>query len=386
MTSKPWTLSVVLAFVVVVSMSLGAIVATRVGSGGGASTPGTFALNEGARNSTQPVAAPSVVLANGGIADVVARARKSTVLIEGGSAAGSGVVIDNDGHIVTNYHVVEGQRTLKVILEDGTASRATVLGTDPSTDLAVLRSEFPKDKLFPATIGDSSVMRAGDAVFAIGSPFSQSFTVTSGIISATGRSTQSSFTGRSIRDVLQTDAAVNPGNSGGPLFNLTGEVVGINTSIENPNGRFFVGLGFAIPSNTVLRLAPDLIAGKTVAHAQLGVSVMALDEVVAQELGLSVGRGLYVTSVQPSSAAARAGVVAAASAPARASADEQALPGKGGDVIVAINGKESREFVDLARAVDSTNVGGSLTFTVLRNGQRMDLQATLQPWDVRSNN
>ncbi|MGE3857983.1 MAG: S1C family serine protease, partial [Dehalococcoidia bacterium] len=371
MTRKPWILSVVLALVVVGSMSLGAIIATRAGSGAGPAQ--TLVRNEVAtRSSTQPVAAPAVTLANGGIADVVARTRKSVVLIEGGNAAGSGVVVDNEGHIVTNYHVVEGQRTLKVILEDGTASRATVLGTDPSTDLAVLRSEFPKDKLFPATLGDSSVMRAGDAVYAIGSPFSQSFTVTSGIISATGRSTQSSFTGRSIRDVLQTDAAVNPGNSGGPLFNLEGEVVGINTSIENPNGRFFVGLGFAIPSNTVLRLVPDLIAGKTVPHAQLGVSVMSLDEVVAQDLGLNVGRGLYVTSVQPSSAAARAGIV-----PAEAAARP---PGKGGDVIVAINGKEAREFVDLARAVDATDVGGSLTITVLRNGQRMDLQATLQPW------
>lgn len=382
MTRKPWILSVALAFVVVASMSLGAVVATRVG---GAPTQPTLARSEVAANSsTQPVAAPALALANGGIADVVARARKSVVLIEGGSAAGSGVVVDNEGRIVTNYHVVEGQRTLKVVLEDGTAARATVLGTDPSTDLAVLASELPKDKIVPATLGDSSVMRPGDAVFAIGSPFSQSFTVTSGIISATGRSTQSSFTGRSIRDVLQTDAAVNPGNSGGPLFNVNGEVVGINTSIENPNGRFFVGLGFAIPSNTVLKLTPDLIAGKTVPHAQLGVSVMALDEVLAQDLGLSVGRGLYVTSVQPSSAAARAGIVAG-TAPARASGGEQGLPGRGGDVIVAIEGKETKAFVDLARAVDTADVGKSINITVLRNGQRVNLQATLQPWDLRSN-
>ncbi|MDA0302598.1 MAG: trypsin-like peptidase domain-containing protein, partial [Chloroflexi bacterium] len=308
MTRKPWILSVVLAFVVVGSMSLGAVVATRAGGGAGG---GGAVAADGSATTTTPVSAPSVVLANGGIADVVDRARKSTVLIEGGSAAGSGVVVDLEGRIVTNYHVVEGQRTLKVILADGTAARATVLGTDPSTDLAVLQSELPKDKLSPVTIGDSSVMRPGDAVFAVGSPFNQPFTVTSGIISATGRSTQSSFTGRSIRDMLQTDAAVNPGNSGGPLFTLEGEMVGINTSIEIPTGRFFVGLGFAIPSNTVLRLLPDLIAGKTVAHAQLGVSVVALDEVIASDMGLSVGRGLYVTSVQPSSAAARAGVVAA---------------------------------------------------------------------------
>jgi len=377
MTRKPWILSFVLASVVVGSMTLGALIATR--AGGGAAV-----LAGSGGTTTTPVSAPSVVLASGGIADVVDRARKSTVLIEGGSAAGSGVVVDLEGRIVTNYHVVEGQRTLKVILADGTAARATVLGTDPSTDLAVLQSELPKDKLSPVTIGDSSVMRPGDAVFAVGSPFNQPFTVTSGIISATGRSTQSSFTGRSIRDMLQTDAAVNPGNSGGPLFTLEGEMVGINTSIENPNGRFFVGLGFAIPSNTVLRLLPDLIAGKTIAHAQLGVSVVALDEVISKDMGLSIGRGLYVTSVQPSSAAARAGIIAAEAAAPRV-AGQQTLPGRGGDVIVSIDGRETKEFVDLARAVDTARVGGTLSITVLREGQRMNLSATLQPWDVRGN-
>ncbi len=382
MTRKPWMLSFVFVFVIVASMGLGAIVATSVGRG--AAPPSTASNAAQTAAGTKTVAGSQALVANAGIADTVDRARKSTVLIEGGSAAGSGLVIDREGRIVTNYHVVEGQKVLKVILEDGTAAKATVLGTDPSSDLAVLQSELPKDKLAPATLGDSSVMRAGDFVFAIGSPFNQSFTVTSGIISATGRSTQSSFTGRSIRDMLQTDAAVNPGNSGGPLFNVNGEVVGINTSIENPNGRFFVGLGFAIPSNTVLKLVPDLIAGKTVAHAQLGVSVVALDEVIANEIGVSVGRGLYVTSVQPSSAAARAGVVAAAAAPTR-KADAAATPGKGGDVIVSIEGKDTKNFVDLARAIDDAEVGKNVTITVLRNGQRMNLTAQLQPWDLRAN-
>ena len=379
MTRKLWILSVGMAFVVVISMTLGALIATRVARG----APHSAEVAAQGAATTKPVSAP-LALASPGIADIVDRARKSTVLIEGGTTAGSGVVLDRDGRIVTNYHVVEGQKTLKVILEDGSASKATVLGTDPSSDLAVLQSEFPKDKLTPATLGDSSVMRSGDPVFAIGAPFSQAFTVTSGIISATGRSTQSSFTGRSIRDMLQTDAAVNPGNSGGPLFNINGEVVGINTSIENPNGRFFVGLGFAIPSNTVLRLVPDLIAGKTVSHAQLGVSVIALDEVVAQDIGLGVGRGLYVTSVQPSSAAARAGLVAAEAAQPRTTG-QAAQPGKGGDVIVSIDGRDVRTFVDLARAIDSANVGSTISITVLRNGQRMNLSATLQPWDLRTN-
>ena len=377
MTRKPWILSVVLAFVVVVSMGAGAVVARQVGASGG---PSQVAARAGGSSRT---VAGTVGAPNGSLADVVGPATASTVLIEGGTAAGSGVVVDRQGRIVTNYHVIEGQKTIKVILQDGSAAKATVLGTDPSSDLAVLQSEFTADQLSPATFGDSSVMRAGDPVFAIGAPFDEAFTVTSGIISATQRSTQSSFTGRAIRDVLQTDAAVNPGNSGGPLFNMNGEVIGINSSIENPSGRFFVGLGFAIPSNTVLKLIPDLIAGKTIPHAQLGVSVLALDQVVAQNIGgLNVGRGLYVTSVQPSSAAERAGIVAAA-APTGTGATAQ--PGKGGDVILSVGGQETKTFVDLARAVDNANVWSVVNITVLRNGQRMNLSATLQPWDLRSN-
>ena len=376
MTAKPWVLSAVLAFVVVVSMSLGAFVARGVGSG---RAPAPVASESASRS-----IASNIALQQGGIADVVDRAMQSTVVIEGGSAAGSGVILDRQGHIVTNYHVVEGQTTLKVILKDGSAAKATVVGSDSSSDVAVLKADFAADKLSPATLGDSSVMRPGDPVFAIGDPFDEPFSVTSGIISATQRSTQSSFTGRSIRDMLQTDAAVNPGNSGGPLFNMNGEVIGINTSIKNPNGRFFVGLGFAIPSNTIQRLTPQLIAGKTVSHAQLGVSVLALDEVIASDIGgLSVGRGLYVTSITPGSAAERAGIVAASAPQARAG--QQAQPGKGGDVILSVAGQETKSFVDLARAVDLAPVGSNVTVTVLRNGQRMNLNATLQPWDIRTN-
>ena len=379
MTRKPWILSVALAFVVVISMTVGGLVARQVGTG-----PDTAAqLTPTSASATRSIAS-NVATNTPGLADLVDQAIKSVVLIQGGTAAGSGIVIDGSGHVVTNYHVVEGQDTLKVVLQDGTAARATVVGTDPSTDLAVLKTDFARSKLTPATFGDSTHARPGDAVFAIGAPFDQPFTVTSGIISATERTTQSSFTGRSIRDVLQTDAAVNPGNSGGPLFNLDGEVIGINSSIENPEGRFFVGLGFAIPSNTVLNLLPELIAGRTVPHAQLGVSVLALDEVVASDIGVSVGRGLYVTSVQPASAAARAGIVAAVAPQLRAGQVPDGPP-PGGDVILSVDGHETRTFVDLARAIDNASIGSTISITVLRDGQRVDLSATLQPWDARGN-
>ncbi len=378
MTRKSWILSVTVAFFIVLSMAVGGLLARQVGAG-----PSTAARIAPTTAPATKTIASNTATTTQGLTDVVSRATKSVVLIEGGTAAGSGIVLDTKGHIVTNYHVIEGQQTLKVVLQDGTAARATVVGTDPSTDLAVIKADLPGDKVTPATFGDSGIVRPGDAVFAIGAPFDQPFTVTSGIISATERTTQSSFTGRSIRDVLQTDAAVNPGNSGGPLFNLAGEVVGVNSSIENPEGRFFIGLGFAIPSNTVLKLLPDLIAGKTIPHAQLGVSVMPLDEVVADDLGLSVGRGLYVTSIQPSSAAARAGIVAAPAAQVQTT--QPTGPARGGDVILSVGGHETKTFVDLARAIDDAEVGSKIAITVLRNGQRTDLSATLQPWDTTSN-
>ncbi len=387
MNGKRWLQPALLGAVVVAALLIGGVVATRSGDGSQTAvrTATSAPSATSAASATRPVAsspgatstanAPTVA---GSIADVVDRVRNSVVVIESADSVGSGIVIDRDGHILTNYHVVEGQQSLKVVLADGNASTATVLGIDPDTDLAVIQATFPADQLFPATLGNSDLMRAGDPVFAIGDPFSYAFTVTSGIISATGRTTQSSFTGRSIRDVLQIDAAVNPGSSGGPLFNFTGEVIGINTSIENPSGRFFAGLGFAIPSNTALRFLPDLIAGQTIKHPQLGVSVLPLDRVVAAGLGLGVSRGLYVTSVKPGSAAARAGLVAGPST-------RSGQAGPDGDVILSIDGRPALTFLDLVRAIDNIDVGETVAIVIVRGGQQRTLSATLQPWDLQSN-
>ncbi|MSQ30890.1 MAG: PDZ domain-containing protein [Dehalococcoidia bacterium] len=370
MNERRWTTPLLLGVVVVLSMLVGGLVATR--SAGHTVAPAAAARADA--TTLSPIAA---FAATPGIADVVDRSKPSAVLITGTNSSGSGLVVDKEGNIVTNYHVVEGQTTLKVTLADGTASVARVLGTDPGTDLAVIKAVFLPEKLVPAKLGDSDLMRPGDAVFAIGSPFDQPFTVTSGIISAIGRTTQSSFTGRSIRDVLQIDAAVNPGNSGGPLFNLDGEVVGINSSIENPSGRFFVGLGFAIPSNAVKRFLPALIAGQEIKHPQLGVSVLALDAVIAGDLGITTERGVYVTTVQPASAAARAGIVASGGV-----IRGTRTPTKGGDVITSINGQPVMNFRDLARAIDTADVGSAVRIVVERNGQQLTLSATLQPWDM----
>lgn len=333
-----------------------------------AATP-TVTSQDATANATRTTAnVPPVAQGAVDFSDVVAEVHSSVVLIRSvGSAAGvsgSGVVIDTEGHILTNYHVIQGQETLKVLLPDGSASLATVIGSDPANDLAVIQATgFDPSRLHPATFADSDEVRVGQPVFAVGSPFDQEFTVTSGIISATGRTSRSAFATRPIHDVLQTDAALNPGNSGGPLFNLAGEVIGINTSIENPEGRVFAGIGFAVPSNTVRRFLPAMLAGEDIQHPQLGVSTDPVDEVVASQQGLSVDRGLVVSFVQAGSAADRAGV-------------------QMGDVIVAVNGQAVERFEDLARAIDLAEIGDEVTVLVNRAGTEMALTAQLQPWDL----
>ncbi|TAK77776.1 MAG: PDZ domain-containing protein [Dehalococcoidia bacterium] len=374
-----WLLSAV-AGVVVASALIGGAVAL---SAFGGSTTVTN-ISPAAPRPSVPVQQTTGAQA-GGIADVVERVRPSVVRIESSAtnatgtagSSGTGMVLDREGRILTNYHVIEGQRDLKVMLADGTASKATVLGSDPGSDLAVLKVEVASNLLTPVTFGDSDAVRVGDAVFAIGNPFGQNFSVSAGIVSATGRVSTSSFTGRAIRDVLQTDAALNPGNSGGPLFNLKGEVVGVNSSIENPNGRFFVGLGYAIPSNTAQRFLPSMAKGQDVRHPLLGISVVQLDDVVAADLGLRVTRGVYVTGVTPGGAAARAGIQAASRG------TTARTTGAGGDVITAVGGQPVRNFEELARAIDKHEVGEAVKVELVRNGQSMTVSAELQEWDLR---
>ncbi|MSQ30221.1 MAG: PDZ domain-containing protein [Dehalococcoidia bacterium] len=370
-----WRISAIAGIAVAAALIGGAVALSAFGG----STVTTI-TSSGARSTVpvQQVQAPS-----GGIADLVERVRPSVVLIEGsaangtGSSSGTGMVIDREGRILTNYHAIEGQKDIKVTLADGTASKATVVGSDPGSDLTVVKVTIASNLLVPVTFADSDAVRSGDAVFAIGNPYGQNFSVSAGIISATGRVTTSSFTGRAIRDVLQTDTALNPGNSGGPLFNSKGEVVGVNSSIENPSGRFFVGLGYAIPSNTAQRFLPQMVQGKDVLHPQLGVSVTLLDEVVASNLGLKVTRGVYVTAVTPGGAAARAGIVAAS----RGTNAQTA--GTGGDVITAVGGQSVRNFEDLARAIDKNEVGSKVQVDIVRNGKNMTVSAELQVWDLR---
>jgi serine protease Do len=261
--------------------------------------------------------------------------------------AGSGVIISNDGTILTNNHVVEGAKEVEVILADQREIKAKVVGRDPKTDLAVLKID-PGKGLPAANMGDSSQLQVGDWVMAIGNPFGLSHTVTSGIVSAKGRVIGAG----PYDDFIQTDASINPGNSGGPLFNMKGEVVGINTAIL-PNGQ---GIGFAIPINTAKPLIPQLVSKGEVTRGYLGVSIQSISPDLTAALKLENAKGALVADVVAGGPADKAGI-------------------KRGDVIVSLDGKTVQDSHDLPALVAATPVGKDVTVTVIRDGKERQLSA-----------
>jgi S1-C subfamily serine protease len=295
---------------------------------------------------------------------------------------GSGFVVDAQGHVLTNYHVVDGASRVTVILQDGTRVTAEVVGTDPGGDLALLKATIPADKLSIAALGDSDAVEPGDPAVAIGTPFGLEHTITAGIISAVDREFGAAA-GRPMRGLIQTDAPINPGNSGGPLLNGRGEVIGITTAIESPV-RGSVGIGFAIPINAAKQLLPRLQAGQTIQHAWLGIAGVSVTSEIAAEAGLpsSVTQGVLVTQVTPGSPAAQAGLRGGTSDP---NASAAAIP-RGGDVIVAVDGRSVQRVQDIGGYLDSKQPGDTVTITILRNGGRQDLRATLAPWPARTAN
>ena len=281
------------------------------------------------------------------------------------SGLGSGIVVDTDGHILTNYHVVTGFTTVTVTFSDGTTAKADVVGKDPGNDVAVVKVNADSSELHPAKLGDSSQIKVGTVVAAIGNPFGLDGTFTTGVISGLDRTLPSGNNGRPIRGLLQTDAAVNPGNSGGALFDVQGDVIGINTAIENPGGDTFAGIAYAVPINTPKRFLTQLTSGTSINHPRLGIAGQTLTADQASSLGVS--QGIAVETVDPGSAADKAGV--------HGSADGQ------GDVIVAIDGNAMKTFENLADYVDSKQVGDQVKLTIHRDGKDIDLTATLQSWD-----
>ncbi len=294
---------------------------------------------------------------------------------------GSGFVIDRQGHIVTNQHVVADAEEIEVDFPSGTRAWAEVLGTDLDSDLAVLKVDVPADKLFPLPLGDSDQVQVGDTVIAIGNPFGLSGTMTSGIVSAIGRtldSERASPGGQpfSSGDILQTDAAINPGNSGGPLINLQGEVIGVNRAIRTES--FTVsgdaansGVGFAIPVNIIKRVVPSLIEAGHYDYPYLGISSLSqstLNLNTLEQLDLPADTvGIYVTCVADGGPADQAGVRGAG-----ACETGDLLPG--GDLIVAIDGHPLETFNDLiSYLVSSTEVGQQIVITVVRQGEEVEL-------------
>jgi S1-C subfamily serine protease len=289
---------------------------------------------------------------------------------------GSGIILDKDGNILTNYHVVQNAKELVVTLGDESSASAQVVGTDPAGDLAVIKADFPSDiTLSPATLGDSDQIRTGESVIAIGNPFGLDGTVTEGIVSGLDR-TLAEQQGRPLRELIQTDAAINPGNSGGPLVDFNGEVIGINTAIENPSGaNTFSGIGYAIPVNAAKQELSRLLAGETVVHARLGVSGQTITPNLAKELNLTVNEGVYVVQVDASGPAGQAGVHGAESAGQSA----LAVP-PGGDVITGIDSQTTATFDDLATYIDTKQPGDKVTLHVVRDGNKMDIDVTLAEW------
>ena len=314
--------------------------------------------------------------------DLFTRVEKSVVQItdsaETGqfdSRLGSGFVYDTNGHIITNHHVVNGGGRLDVTFLDGTVYRASLIGSDPFTDLAVLYvEEVPPEKLIPLPLADSSAIRVGEQIAAIGNPFGLSGSMSAGIISGVGRLRPAQEAGDfSIPDVIQTDAPINPGNSGGPLLNLRGEVIGINSAIYSTTGQF-AGVGFAIPSNTIDKVVPSLITTGSFQHPWLGVAGRDMTPGIADRLGLEEPRGFLVMEVVAGSPAAAAGI---------RGGDEDAtidgMPVKlGGDVIVGVDNQTVRKIDDILVYLQrEKTVGDELQLTILRDGQEMNVAAVL---------
>jgi S1-C subfamily serine protease len=277
-----------------------------------------------------------------------------------GKATGSGIVIDNNGTILTNWHVVENAVKVTVSVEKGKAVEAKVLGKDPSNDLAVLRVPTGGLALHPLTLGDSSHVQVGDPVLAIGNPFDLERTLTTGVVSALQRQITAP-NGFTISNVIQTDAPINPGNSGGPLLNANGEVIGINSQIETGgSGDGSVGIGFAVPINTAKSEIAELEKGGTISVAYLGLTSLTIDGSLSA-LNLPVKSGALVQSVQKGTAAEKAGIHGG-TVNGNTEGGQVAV---GGDIIVSIDGKPVASSEDLAADIEAKKPGDSITIGLL---------------------
>jgi S1-C subfamily serine protease len=300
--------------------------------------------------------------------------KHSVVLIQTDIGLGSGFIYDNKGYIITNYHVIEGANTIQVTFLDGNITGASKVGEDPYSDLAVIKVNSEATTLYPVVLGSSSNLTVGEPVAAIGNPFGLSDTITSGIVSALGR-TLDAPGGYVIVDIIQVDAAINPGNSGGPLVNLKGQVIGINTAIiAEEEERTFVGVGFAIPSDTIKREIDDLIENGAYKHPWVGISGVDVNIAIAQYIGLEKPQGFLIIEVVSGSPADLAGL--------QGGDESVIIDGQeilvGGDVIVGVDDQPVRKLTDLVVYIErNKRLGDLVSLTIIRNGQESSITLEL---------
>jgi S1-C subfamily serine protease len=335
------------------------------------SSPAPSFVNEEAAKSLQEI----YDTAGPGVVQVISITIASRDPFFGGQEArglGSGFVLDEAGHIVTNYHVVEGADSVEVNFSGEDGVEAEVIGVDPSTDIAVLKVGSQARALTPLSLGNSDAVQVGDSVVAIGNPFGLDRTVTAGIVSALQRNIAAP-NGFTISKAIQTDASINGGNSGGPLLNARGEVIGVNSQILTGGGDGNVGIGFAVPINTVKQVAAEIIDTGGVEHAWIGVFVQAVDEELAQTFNLPVEQGLLVAEVVFGSPAARAGL--------RAGDESFVLDGQtyvlGGDIVTKVDGRTMASPDDLQNVVMAREPGDILTLEIRRGAQKRTVSVTL---------
>ena len=345
---------------------------------------------------SQEIGMPDLITSNGHdattLGDVLSSSKSNLTLVElfekseegvvkiqverdgqNSGSQGSGFVYDNLGHIITNAHVVDGATKATVTFLDGSQYDAEIIGKDKFTDIAVIKVNEKPRLLHPLQIGDSSQLRVGEQVAAIGNPFGLSGSMTSGIVSQMGRLLPSQDSGFSIPDVIQTDAAINPGNSGGPLLNLRGEVVGINTAIQSSSGEFS-GVGFAIPSNTAIKIVPSLIEDGEYHHPWIGISGRDIDPDLARVLELKDAKGFLIITVVDGSPADKAGL--------KGMTATQVIGGKeypaNGDIIISVDDKEVRKISDiLIHLQREKSVGDTMVLGVVRDGEFMHISLEL---------
>jgi S1-C subfamily serine protease len=275
--------------------------------------------------------------------------------------SGSGFVVDDQGHILTNEHVVRDASRIEVTLADGLKVPAEVRGRDTLTDIALLKVEAPADRLRPVLLGDSTGLRVGQLAVAIGNPFGFTRTLTVGVVSGLGRPIEDAGR-RPLLDMIQTDAAINPGNSGGPLLNVRGEVIGITTLID----RSQLSVGFAVPINTAMQVMPSMMSGQRVSRPWLGIAGVALSPLIAEQFKLGVDQGILVREAVPGGPADRAGIKGG-------TVDDPAS----GDVILAIDGRPVLRVADLVASIDPRTVGEQVTMTIVRAGTHQSVQVAL---------